>query len=90
MMILSIILLLTCIILQCNAFGPTLIQSKINRALLRASSSPIGDLLSGITGVAPSSLTPPLNVLRGTSLDPEREDVDLGRVYKVSSQGEFC
>jgi hypothetical protein len=33
--------------------------------------------------VAPSSLQPPADVLRGTSIDPERDDVDLGRVYKV-------
>ncbi|KAL7539838.1 hypothetical protein ACHAWF_006518, partial [Thalassiosira exigua] len=54
---------------------------------IRASSSPIGDLLSGITGVAPSSLDPPADVLAGTSIDPSRDDVDLGRVYKATKDG---
>ena len=39
--------------------------------------------------MAPSSLTPPLDVLRGTSVDPDRDDVDLGRVYKVRSHASF-
>ena len=50
----------------------------------KLNSSPIGDLFSGIIGVAPSSLNPPIDVLEGTSIDPTRDDVDLGRVYKVS------
>jgi hypothetical protein len=56
---------------------------------LRAVSSSLGDLFSGITGVAPSSLEPPRDVLSGTSIDPMREDVDLGRVYKVRVQFEI-
>ena len=75
------LLLLLCITLQSTAFAP-LSRSKINNTLL-ASSSPIGDLFSGITGVAPSSLDPPLDVLSGTSIDSDRDDVSLGRVYKV-------
>jgi hypothetical protein len=72
-----------CITLQCNAFAPSL-RSKTNNAhaVLHAS-SPTGNLISGITGVAPSSLSPPLDVLSGTSIDPTRDDVDLDRVYKV-------
>ena len=45
--------------------------------------SPLGDLFSGITGVAPSSLNPPVDLLEGTSIDPTRDNVDLERVYKV-------
>jgi len=52
-----------------------------------SSSSPLGDLFSGITGVAPSSLDPPADVLAGTSIDPARDDVDLGRVYKATKDG---
>ena len=47
-------------------------------------SSPVGDLFSGVLGVAPSSLSPPTDILAGTSIDPARDDVELGRVYKVS------
>ncbi|KAL9187725.1 hypothetical protein ACHAXT_006103 [Thalassiosira profunda] len=54
---------------------------------IAASSSPLGDLLSGITGVAPSSLSPPSDVLAGTFIDPSRDDVDLGRVYKATKDG---
>lgn len=54
---------------------------------LHASSSPLGDLFSGITGVAPSSMDPPENLLAGTSIDPARDNVDLGRVYKASKDG---
>ena len=53
-------------------------------ATTKLNSSPMGDLFSGIIGVAPSSLNPPIDVLEGTSIDPTRDDVDLGRVYKVS------
>ena len=87
-MILSKVIFI-CMTLQSKAFAPSSFHSKTNRAPLRASSSPIGDLFSGITGVAPSSLTPPLDVLRGTSIDPDRDDVDLGRVYKVRSHASF-
>ena len=69
-------------LLTCGAFtSPSKI--KTSRVVHAASSSPIGDLISVITGVAPSSLQPPLDILRGTSIDPDRDDVDLGRVYKV-------
>jgi hypothetical protein len=77
------LLILLCITLQNNiirAFTPAS-RSRATHAL--RASSPLGDLFSGITGVAPSSLQPPADVLRGTSIDPERDDVDLGRVYKV-------
>lgn len=47
-------------------------------------SSPVGDLFSGVTGLAPSSLSPPTDILAGTSIDPAKDDVELGRVYKVS------
>lgn len=77
---LSILLVLSTA-LQCAAFAPAT-SPKATRSALRVS-SPIGDLISGITGVAPSSLQPPVDVLSGTSIDPERDDVDLGRVYKV-------
>ena len=49
-------------------------------------SNPLGDFVSGITGMAPSSLDPPSDLLAGTSIDPARNDVDLGRVYKVGYQ----
>ena len=54
---------------------------------LRASSSPLGDLFSGITGVVPSSLDPPSDLLENTSLDPGRGDVNIGRVYKATKDG---
>jgi len=62
------------------------IQST-SRTQLKSSSSPIGDLFSGITGVAPSSLEPPKDLLIGTSIDPTREDVELGRIYKATKDG---
>ena len=77
---LSALLVLLCITLQCSAFAP----APRSKARALHASSPIGDLISGITSVAPSSLSPPVDVLSGTSIDPERDDVDLGRVYKVT------
>lgn len=50
-------------------------------------SSPLGDLFSGITGVAPSSLDPPADILAGTFIDPARNDVELGRIYKATKDG---
>mmetsp|Transcript_29833 Transcript_29833/g.70942 ORF Transcript_29833/g.70942 Transcript_29833/m.70942 type:complete len:227 (+) Transcript_29833:193-873(+) len=52
----------------------------------RVNASPT-DFLSGITGIAPSSLTPPSELLEGTSIDPTRDDVKLERVYKASKDG---
>ncbi|KAL7485809.1 hypothetical protein ACHAW6_011404 [Cyclotella cf. meneghiniana] len=80
-------LLLSCSTRQytSSAFLP---PSPIKTNKLRAAaSSSLGDLFSGITGLAPSSLEPPRGVLSGTSIDPTREDVDLGRVYKASVDG---
>lgn len=54
---------------------------------LAASSSPLGDLFSGLTGSAPASLEPPVDLLSGTSIDPSSPGVDLGRVYKASEDG---
>ena len=59
------------------------ISSSVHITKLYAS-SPVGDLFSGVLGVAPSSLSPPTDILAGTSIDPARDDVELGRVYKVS------
>ena len=58
------------------------ISSVHTRTKLYGSS--LGDLFSGVLGVAPSSLTLPTDILAGTSIDPARDDVELGRVYKVS------
>jgi hypothetical protein len=80
--ILSFLVLLCCTLKQTNAFAPPS-HRKTSTVQTKASSSPIGDLFSGIIGVAPSSLQPPSDVLSGTSIDPARDDVDLGRVYKV-------
>lgn len=58
------------------------LKSQSTTTTCRHASS-LGDLFSGITGVVPSSLNPPADILAGTSIDPTRDDVDLGRVYKV-------
>jgi hypothetical protein len=47
----------------------------------------IGNFLSGVTGQAPSSLNPPLNVLDNTNIDPNKPNVDLKCVYKASRDG---
>jgi len=60
------------------------ISSSVHTTTKLYGSSPIGDLFSGVTGLAPSSLSPPTDILAGTSIDPARDDVELGRVYKVS------
>ena len=60
------------------------ISSSVHITTKLHASSPVGDLFSGVLGVAPSSLSPPTDILAGTSIDPARDDVELGRVYKVS------
>lgn len=48
----------------------------------------IGDFLAGVSGVAPKSLNPPLSqILAGTSIDPNKENVDVKCVYKASRDG---
>lgn len=47
----------------------------------------VGDFFSGISGIAPSSLEPPLGVLDGTSIDVNKANVDLKCVYKASVDG---
>lgn len=48
----------------------------------------VGDFFSGVTGNPPSSLDPPAGILlKGTSIDPEKANVDLQRVYKASEDG---
>lgn len=47
----------------------------------------IGNFFSGITGQAPSSLNPPMNILENTSIDPQKPNVDLQCVYKASRDG---
>ena len=47
----------------------------------------IGDIFSGITGIPPSTLQPPTDILQGTSIDPARSDVELGRIYKATKDG---
>ena len=81
-------LLIPCLLVQIMSQGgaaftlrPTTDGSAYTTNLY--ASSPLGDLFCGITGVAPSSLNPPSDVLAGTFIDPARGDVDLGRVYKV-------
>lgn len=49
--------------------------------------SPLQDVFSGITGIAPSSIEPPTDLLIGTSIDPTRDDVQLERVYKATKDG---
>lgn len=49
--------------------------------------SPLQDIFSGITGIAPSSIEPPTDVLIGTSIDPTRDDVNLECVYKATKDG---
>ena len=50
-----------------------------------SSSSPLDGLFSGL--FAPSSLAPPADVLAGTSIDPNRDDVDLVRAYRATRDG---
>lgn len=85
-------LLIPCLLVQIMSQGgaaftlrPTTDGSAYTTNLY--ASSPLGDLFCGITGVAPSSLNPPSDVLAGTFIDPARGDVDLGRVYKATKDG---
>ena len=73
-------------ILFINAFSSSLrpISSSVHTTSTKLHASPVGDLFSGVLGVAPSSLSLPTDILAGTSIDPARDDVELGRVYKVS------
>jgi len=48
----------------------------------------VGDFFSGITGTPPPSLDPPTGILlKDTSIDPEKSNVDLQCVYKASEDG---
>jgi hypothetical protein len=48
----------------------------------------VGDFFSGITGQAPKSLDVPFDdLLSGTNIDPEKDNVDLQCVYKASRDG---
>jgi hypothetical protein len=48
----------------------------------------LGDLFCSITGVPPTSLYPSVGeLLRGTSIDPARSNVNLVRCYKASIDG---
>jgi len=67
-----------------GAHGFTSPRVAGSRTTLNASPT---DFLSGITGIAPSSLKPPSELLEGTSIDPKRDDVKLERVYKASKDG---
>eukprot|EP01082_Thalassiosira_pseudonana_P002611 g3399.t1 g3399 contig12:1998948-1999886(+) len=83
----SVLLLILSQLTVGNAFRyPSVAPRTALRTKLQASSQ-LGDLFSGIIGFAPSSLEPPSDVLLGTSIDPSRDDVDLGRVYKASKDG---
>lgn len=85
MIYLVIPLLLLQLLVPAAAFSVRQAPTRSSRtAELHAS---VGDLFSGITGVAPSSLEPPAGILAGTSIDPARDDVDLGRVYKATKDG---
>jgi hypothetical protein len=65
-----------------NRPSPFLTQPKPLRAGL-------GDLFCSIIGIPPKSLYPPLveDLLRGTSIDPTRSNVNLVRCYKASMDG---
>lgn len=52
-----------------------------------ALSASVGDVLLGLVGAAPDRLDPPVDLLAGTSIDPVRPSVELGRVYKASADG---
>ncbi|CAJ1940396.1 unnamed protein product [Cylindrotheca closterium] len=47
----------------------------------------IGNFFSGVTGQAPSSLNPPMNILENTNIDPQKSSVDLRCIYKASRDG---
>jgi hypothetical protein len=55
--------------------------------LPKLQASPLQDIFFGVTGIAPSSIEPPTDVLIGTSIDPSRNDVRLERVYKATRDG---
>ena len=78
------ILISTQISILINAFSCHRPISSSVHTTTKLRASPVGDLFSGVTGLAPSSLGPPTDILAGTSIDPARDDVELGRVYKVS------
>lgn len=82
--LISILLLAQLFAVAVSAFAPS--QNKPLSTKLDAS-SPLGDIFSGVTGMAPSSLDPPTDILVGTSIDPTNSNVDLGRVYKASKDG---
>ena len=56
---------------------------------LSSSSSPLGDIFSGLTGSVPKGGLgpPPDDLLAGTSIDPARPGVDLTRAYRASTDG---
>ena len=84
-MVYSLFYILISTHISINAFSHHRPISSSVHTKLHAS-SPISNLFSGVLGVAPSSLTPPTDILAGTSIDPARDDVELGRVYKVSHE----
>mmetsp|Transcript_21226 Transcript_21226/g.35026 ORF Transcript_21226/g.35026 Transcript_21226/m.35026 type:complete len:252 (+) Transcript_21226:132-887(+) len=67
------------------SFGSNPRQKFLHVTSLQA--SPLQDVFSGITGIAPSSIEPPTDLLIGTSIDPTRNDVQLERVYKATKDG---
>lgn len=83
----------TCIRHATSAFAPPPAALGLDRrspgtslyATPSPSPSPLGDVLSGLTGRPPSSLAYPADVLEGTNLD--RAGIDLRCVYKASRDG---
>jgi hypothetical protein len=72
--------------ITCNAFLPTL--SVVNRDNKQQTNlKMIGNFLSGLSGSTPSSLDPPLNILKNTNIDPSKSNVDFSCVYKASRDG---
>ena len=65
----------------------TLPASASTQQTTSLQASPLQDVFSGITGIAPSSIEPPTDLLIGTSIDPTRGDVELERVYKATKDG---
>mmetsp|Transcript_15126 Transcript_15126/g.19765 ORF Transcript_15126/g.19765 Transcript_15126/m.19765 type:complete len:189 (+) Transcript_15126:128-694(+) len=43
--------------------------------------------VAAMFGVAPDALSPPINLLEGTNIDPSRDNVDLQCCYKASKDG---
>lgn len=84
-MIYARILVIT--LLLCSPTNAFLSQNLPRKASSFGQLEMVGNFFSGITGMAPAALNPPLEILKDTNIDPEKSNVDLICVYKASRDG---